>query len=570
MPEAVNNYPREILVSSLARCHPDYSGEDIECAQDLYEGGKAFESRKDRYLRVRGIEQSAGGAGYRKARLACAYYTPHAGGIIDNLIGSVLQAPPKIEITKGDDPRAAYWTNLNSDCDGRGRDLRTLTQSRLKGMMLFRRAYIYLERPSFVDSDLETAKKLGAYDIRIKALDAADVDDWEHDDDGNLLWVRVHAVEQTRSAPYAGIDTERHTWTFIDAAGRREYVAARQIKNGRVAAWKKESTAAGGDLEAHGFSILPVIPIDIERGFVVLDRLKSTILAHFNRESSREFALDTGALNLPIIKTDRDVANLMMSELSAIKLGATNGEDFFFRSPDAAIFNALKEDCDYLLGNLYSAIHAMALRAASQQENARQSGVAKFRDQGPMEVLMSLFAAPLVDAFEKVVRIIADMRQETELGIRVSGLDRFDIQSMELEINKATEFINVPGMMPTAKREAAKEVALKYLAKSSPEIIAAVNKEAAEAVGVDAGDDTGKILPALQQMALARQRFIETGDTVRAERVAKKMDALLAAIETDGPGSETGAITPSKIRNPSTQEPAGYGKTQMQRAALTK
>ena len=563
MSEELKTYPVALPVKQLLLCHPEYSPAQMCRHGDLYAGGQAFESRKHLYLRTKAIENNGpSGQAYRRARLDCAAYTPHVSGVIDNLTGAALQAPPTIDVVDHNDERAKYWTDLVTNCDGRGRDLRSTACTRLRQLMVHKRAYWLLERPSLNEgNDLAAVKKSGSLDVRIRELNACDVDDWECDDDGNLLWVRIHAVECTRHG-ISPMDQERHTWTFIDSTHIVEYEATRKAK---AKTWEKDATARRLEPRKHGIGALPVIRIEVDDGFWVMDRLESTILAFFNREASREFALDMGALNLPIIKTEKDVASIVMSEMAALKLNPV--DSFEFASPNTQVYQALKEDCEYLLGNMYSAIHAMALRAASQQENARQSGVAKYRDQGPMEVLLSLFAAPLKDALEKSVRIIAKLRNEEALKPAVKGLDRFDVQSTENELNKTKSFVDISGQFEPAKRYALAELFTKVFPGAPSEVKAEVGRAAKEQQPQPSAfiDVVGKLPLALQQLALARQRFIETGDTARAEKVGRKMDELLAGLALDdAPAAPSVPAPNTAIRNVKTQEPQGFGKAQTQ------
>ena len=81
---------------------------------DFYSGGRKFEANKKQYLRTK----NALGTDSLDLRLmSCSYFTPHCGGIGDNLCGSGMQYPPTIEVLSDDD-RAYYWRDLNENMDG--------------------------------------------------------------------------------------------------------------------------------------------------------------------------------------------------------------------------------------------------------------------------------------------------------------------------------------------------------------------------------------------------------------------------------------------------------------------
>jgi hypothetical protein len=453
-----------LTIDELKATHPDYNPsvdkqgklKALETYRDFYSGGRNFEINKDKYLRSRPIEATPNGKVYRDNRLGCAYFTPHAGGIGDNLCGTALQYPPLIEIrdAEGDlednDPREDYWTDLNHNLDGHGRDTRSVAWCLMMNLICHRRAYIVVNFPDSTQPQNATFAALGA----------AEVDDWQMDDNGNYEWIRCHNIDLIRSkGQFAPLDTERHIWTFYTAENIVTFTAEKKIG----ADWPTDMPPVAGVIELHGLKVVPVFPIEVEPEFWVMDRLFSTAHAYFNREASRSFAIDTGALTLPVVKTDKDLAGMVTANGFAIHLGANTAEDFFYRSPDAGIYTALKEDCEYLLGNLYGALNQMALTAAGQQGNPRQSGTAKTADAAAIKAFLALLCDPIMAAFNKAFKAVQKYRDEEDLTILVHGMDKFDVQSIELEINRCATFNSIPGMAPAWRKESMKQAARAYL-----------------------------------------------------------------------------------------------------------
>lgn len=470
-------YPSTISIKDITQTHAEYDCDRMQKISDFYAGGQEFEKRKSKYLRLRAMETQPGpaGAAFRSARLACAYYTPHMAGIIDQMLGASLQSPLTISV-QGTDPRAEYWRGLNSNCDGDGRNLNSLAWSLLVSLALHRRAYVAVtfDRPdedTEGETNLARAKTTGMVDAEFCALSAAEVDDWERDEDGDYLWVRTHTVSCPRNG-FGPAENEVHCWTYATATEIAEYEAIKKVGK----SWDENTGARLVSVTQHGLGVVPIFPVEVEQGFWIGDRLISTAEAYFNRESSREFALDTGALNVPIIKTEEKVSSVMLSELGCIRLPGQN-DDFFFRSPDAAVYAALQSGCDYLLGNLYSALHAMALRAASSDNNARQSGVAKSQDKGPMQSLLLLFTAPVIDAMQAAVNAVVELRNEADLAPTVGGLDKFDAQAIELEINRTAAFLMLPGIPATARKIALNRLIDVYLPSLTSEELASIENE---------------------------------------------------------------------------------------------
>lgn len=452
----------QLLISELEQTHPHYdpvvsnsNGVELralETYSNFHSGGRHFEKNKDRYLRRRPIDMQPGGSNHRNAKLSCAYYTPHAGGIGDNMCGTALQYPPTISVASAVNAKNAekikYWLDLNQSIDGKRSDARSLGWALLNQLIIHKRAYLVVNFP--------TGK-----DATFTSLCAKDVDDWQLDEDGNYEWIRTHCVDLIRSkGDYAPQDTEQHTWTFYTDEDTTEYTAKRKIGEG----WPEKALATAGTPMPHGLGELPIFPIEVEDNFWVMDRLFSTAHAYFNREASRAFAIDTGAMALPIVKTNKDLNSLVTSNGVAIKLGLD--DDFLWRSPDSGIYGALKDDCDYLLGNLYSALNQMALAAAGQSGNPRQSGTAKTADGASIKAFLSLLCAPVMTAFRNAVKAVQKYRDEEDLEIEVHGMTAFDVQSIELEINRCSTFC----MIPNAPAEAKAQSVLKAVRAYMPDI----------------------------------------------------------------------------------------------------
>ena len=203
----------------------------------------------------------------------------------------------------------------------------------------------------------------------------------------------------------------------------------------------------------HGLKVVPVFPIEVEDNFWVMDRLFSTARAYFNREASRAFAIDTGAKTLPVIKTEKELSTLVTANGYAIKLNPNAGEDFFWRSPDAGIYAALKDDCEYLLGNLYGALNQMALMAQAKTGNPYQSGTSKGADAGAIKSFLSLLCSPVMAGLRKAIRAVQKYRDQDELPLQIHGMNKFDVQAIELEINRCLTWNSIPGI-PQSSRKA--------------------------------------------------------------------------------------------------------------------
>jgi len=473
-------------VSELLITHPDYSVEKLTLYQDLYEGGERFEKNKNKYLRRRDLEKTSlpGGRKLREARLESASYTQHVTGITDYLLAATMQAEPAI-LASGPENKIAYYNSLNENADGKGNDLPSVVRARLlEAMVQFRSSFsIVFPDDDTQYTDLGAQREAGALDARLTGLDAREIDDWEFDDDGNLLWVRIHTVCFKRSTAFGPRDTEVHYWTFITPMYKQVFEARRSLEDAKHDKWPTDAVAVAADPVLHSLGALPVVPLELPCGLHLLARLAFPALSLFNREASEDFALDTSAYALPVIKSQKDLGQVVMSEMAGLKLDPT--DDFTWATPNAAHFQALADNAKRKKENLFGAVSAMALQAAARDNSNRASGVAKFRDYGALATLLSTFGAAARDALEKSVRLIQRARGDEDVTITVTGLDRFDIQAVELLLKEISEFLALP-VPQSAKKYSVQKLSLAMCSDAPADVREKIRQEAEKADVPDA------------------------------------------------------------------------------------
>ncbi|MCX7934157.1 MAG: hypothetical protein N3A66_02735, partial [Planctomycetota bacterium] len=284
--------PTQIRVSDLTKTHREYNLDIIDDYQALYDGGHEFRRRIERFLPRRKIEESAervnlDGASMYEERKRCAGYVNRAGGLIDWIIAAILRNPPVIclaedveSVRAGGEPKNpnSYWWSLNHNADGLWTPLRTICARLLRSSMLHNRSYLAV---SFPRDEARLADVESLY-ARFFALGAREVDDWQRDDSGRLLWVRVHTVEMVRENVYSQPTAERHYWTYIDSDAMHVYTAERQLNQyGEARPWRNEDMAVLVSAKAHEFGRLPIFEIRTERGQWVMERIADVAIQLF-------------------------------------------------------------------------------------------------------------------------------------------------------------------------------------------------------------------------------------------------------------------------------------------------
>lgn len=501
-------------LKQLQSTHSEYDSAMLETMADFYEGGKRFEENKGKYLRPRGADNVDA---WKKARLACSYYTPHLSGKIDGLIGGILRNPPKINIEKSNDPRASYWLSLNRDVDGCGRDLSAIVRNALIQTMLPSRAYLCICTPeieAIEGESMEEAKNRKRVDCYIRSLNAIEVDDWEFNADGSLEWIRTYCITKSRTNGIGPVNRETHIWRYYEKDAVTSYEASREIKDGTPENWP-DGLVVQPNRKNHGLGVIPIIPIEVPDGFNLGGRLLPIAKALYCRECALTYHLDNAAYAVPVVNTDKPIDQVFLNELNMLNPGLNGRVSIVEFSGITAA--SLTADCAKLKNDLDSAMQALA-----DQARDRVSGVAQQQFREPKEILMSLFAMPIVDALEKAVKAIADYRGEVGLGVSITGLDEFDTQSTELIIASMTQLLNLPEMPATARQIAYKLVIdsalpvkqekdviaisneLKEIKGPSPVLIQANNKNAGESVNIKTGAPEGMGADQIRQSNVVR------------------------------------------------------------------
>lgn len=455
-------FPATIKIENLLAVSGGYSLDGIQKYNDLYRGGQDFKSRIDRYLLKRKIEESTLGTSRQyEERKKRAWYTPHVAGLVDWIVAAVFQSPPVV--VSGEE----YWAGLNANADGRGIDISALCRVLLLETLLQGRAYVALDFPDAVEqTSFALQKKTGALDAKLSVLTAAEVDDWDE------TFIRTHTVSFERENPYTPPNVEVHRWTISTADSVAIYKA--RVKIGEHL--DKAGEAILDSEQIHSLGVIPIFKVNIPDGMWLMNRVSEIVLAIFHRESARTWYLDSGAYQVPVLKSPRKFSDTVLPDEAFMHLNPELQEEFGFRGPDSTISDALDKDCERLIENLFRSVQAMTLAAPMKDDHGRQSGVAKFRDMMSLATLLGAYASALRDCLEQAVQTIAKARGET--APQIYGLDKFDIQSKDYTVQLAKDFLALPNVPKSAKEWVIRSASMAVADDAPPEVLQQISDEA--------------------------------------------------------------------------------------------
>ncbi len=450
--------PAELPVKgALDVVHPEYSAKSISEIDALYDA-RIFSKERRNWLTPRNADLRL--PGYLNSRAASSAYTAHFASKIDDILGEIVADRPRILFNAEVGARGQYWESLNADCNGVGKDFNAVVCEALHELLCHGRAYLTLKIPVAVampeGTTLYKEKQAGLFDFRIDSMTAEQVDDWDHDESGALIMLRRHCVDLVRPAPYLPPTKELHTWTFFRPDAVYKYQAERiynPAESAAVSRWDYRSKATLKSTTPNRFGIIPVFPLSIRDGYSLGHRLIGPARALFNAEAARMFAVEAGALNQPVLATEKTASQVFLNEFGCVLVGI--GGSFSWASPSKDVFDSLKSQQDDLRALFNSAAIQQADPTGAQPQNARQSAKAKLLDKSAKRTLLSTYAEPVRDALERIISMITAMRVEEDLEPRLAGLydgrpDSTDV----LDDAQALLELNPPA---TARRAALRE-----------------------------------------------------------------------------------------------------------------
>lgn len=485
------DYPPTIPIASLLKTHPEYDLQSIQKSGDIYYGGKRFNKNKCNYLMKTPYEMSSkpGAVAYFKSRCDCAVYVPLASGRIDHFVAATNQAPASILATCQADPKQAeYYNGLNDNC-GSGMDIAAFIRERHLSASIYNRAYIGLKWPVAKSDSAYVGPKKAAGDLNVSwtPIDAIDVDDWRiNDDDGKFDYVREHGQCLTvkdpvmRSLPWVQPDVEMHTWVMYTRDAIVEYQCALELVSGIPRPFDpNKDIATRTRVMLHDLKRVPIV--QVKTPFCIMDRLSDTAIAQFNARANLTWALRNSAINIPYIKTDKPVAEVMMNE-EALFVFDADWNEFGWSSPPTSAFEELRLDNIGLEKELDAVITTTALGVDNSTQNmSRLSGVARIQMYGAIAVLLELNGGGLKDTINEILEITRLARGGDEnVQITLGGLDRFDPSSLADIVNNTIAYLSIQGGSETAKAYAKSKLDNIFTDDASTTIKTQVQEEIAD------------------------------------------------------------------------------------------
>lgn len=280
--------------------------------------------------------------------------------ISERLIGSVFRDEIHVDWPEeGDLVSAAYrplaeWTE---DVDRQGRTLEQLIEDNAPEAMNIGICGFLIDRPE-VEGDFsnrEQARAAGALALSAKRYRAEEIADWDVDDEGRLLWIKLRRVvtriENVQAGRFAFVE-----FLYLDREGFQRYEAPLPVKYTRGAYLIEQVPLSDIDPDeirevargVHGAGIVPFVPYyGIKRapmrGLSPLEGTARADIATLNADSIATFAEWIHGHPEFWVKTGREIKQIEKNLGVAWKLDPQEDEEIGYAETDAAGLDHLRQ-----------------------------------------------------------------------------------------------------------------------------------------------------------------------------------------------------------------------------------
>jgi hypothetical protein len=475
------DYPASLSLERLEAQHPEYKrlAPTYQKIADLVEGGATIAARKTEYIPKRPGEEDP----LYQIRIKRFTYTNILGQAIAAQVSKLSSGAVSIEGATD-----SFWEDFRAGNDiKRKRTEQQLLESVFRGLLTFGKVWLQVEKPKAIALPLNKLQEeqMGLNPYICQHCPRV-VTDWG-ESDGQLQWVKLRQITEV-----AEPTKERQSiaaWTFIDDQKIVTYSAEvkfiggeiREVKSGGE--WKSTGkTEIPSDTPTlHGFRAIPIQKIEVPGDLWAGNSAYLIAMQALDLENSR---YDSGIMTYvqrtwqPVASPDSDLDASYVDDTAPLKSGnqyllKVGGFQFNEAGGSAiASIGAFIEELHDRIYSIFGQNSGSATKGAVQQ-----SGASKKMDFVAQEVLLRAFGTIIIDAYEDVLRLVAIAAGKAERP-SVSGLDSFDVDSLEAVFAIAVELKSIaPLLPPTAVKLFAKQLSGLLLKRTSSEQQAEIDAE---------------------------------------------------------------------------------------------
>jgi hypothetical protein len=452
------DYPDTLSLKILESTHPEYAAiaPIWQKIDDLAAGGNQLERKKAHYLKSRPGEEED----LYKLRLERFTYTNQLGGAIAQQVSKLSSGTLSVSNL----PETDFWNQFREDTGG-DRDERTLISDVFRTALKFRRAFLHADKPY---SEIQPQTKGQEEELRLNPYlclyNPLQVRNWGFNEQANEYeWLKIRQIA-TKTSPMQANQTKA-TWTLIDETHIARYEALVKLGKGgkivEIVNERGEAVDSGDDAKIartrwvpHGAGALPVVVFELPEDLWVTNQCYLKALEHLNLENSRyDTAMMVGYVQRtwkPVFQPDGDLdATYVDVDDEQFKTGnqyVLKGDFGFSEAAGSSIatVSSLLEEIRNYINDCIGMARASASRGAVEQ-----SGISKKMDFVISELVLRAYGQLLCACYQDVLQLVGKLAGEANTEqYSVTGLDSFDVDSLETTMAIAAELRNVIELVP--------------------------------------------------------------------------------------------------------------------------
>ena len=505
-----------VPVKQLNQQHPAYSlyAETWERLELLSAGGVRLALAADRFLMKRPKEVYD----VYQERIRRFRYQDILGTALGWYTAQLFRQNPHIEIK----PKADDWyAGFLLDCDRAHTSFIDKFRTVFGHLCLYGLSYVLIDKPHADAPVISRAdeKQLGLDEPYLVTYSPRQVINWGDDENGNLKWV-VIKCEETQTV-FLGANITRTRWYYFNEQVYRVYEAvAEQKDSGSPSSLSPHYAQMADNVEAElidenahalaPYGTVPVHRITVPESHWLASRVYLQLLDHLNHHNAYSWALFQANLAMPVIFSDTEVKNFLLSEVSFLQLGEKDKIEWM--EPKGASFEHSAQYIDGLREEIFRTMYLQAQGRSTSATASAQSGVSKQMDMMPATDALNGFGDVVRQAMQDVGNDVSRARGDEAVTFDVNGF-HFESQPITQAIGVAEEMadLGIFNASPTLEKEAMKTVAMQFLEDRNDDLKQAVMNEI-DAAPTSAERDAAAVQQQQQAFAKSFNRMQTRGE----------------------------------------------------------
>lgn len=388
--------------------------EICELIEGLYEGNEEWREHIAHWLPASKVEP----ADLLKERHARATYEPILPVVVNLTVGAILAEPPVVEGLADDIAK-----RIDQDCDGARTSLASFCAHQLKHMLLYRRAWTWIEVPRAEVAEISEADSRGRLaKVYLRIIEPECVIAWSFDR-GNLSGVLLEE-EVTERPDIAAPPTRKVRWTAVDAQRIRAWEWTPKWPDQKEP--EDEDDVAFVQDVAHGYGFMPIRVCELDSDKTLGWRLLDPCTAHVRASCELDWALFRSATELLVITSSSEVPTPKTGAGYWLNLrrdsGSGGGRDSAeYVGPSGVSLDKLIQRERDARTAVYRAAQHIQMAADPTSAAARQSADSKARDAEPTAILLDTYGDTLRDYVLEIMRGVATLTRTNPDAVKVTG-----------------------------------------------------------------------------------------------------------------------------------------------------